>query len=200
MLKVGITGGIGSGKSTVCQVFNTLGIPVFYADDAAKYLMNNDATLISNIKQLFGDTVYQDGRLDNAALAILAFQHPGKLQQLNTLVHPLTIQYAADWMQKQITPYTIKEAAIFFESGSYKDMDVMVGIAAPLELRISRAMKNLGKTREQILQRIAQQMDETEKMNRCDHIIINDEQRAIIPQVLELHKTLLQKANSTSPQ
>lgn len=194
MLKVGITGGIGSGKSTVCQVFSTLGIPVFYADDAAKYLMNNDTTLINNIKQIFGDAVYQNNTLDNAALSALAFQHPEKLQQLNAIVHPATIQYAKDWMLKQTAPYTIKEAAIFFESGSYKDMDVMIGVSAPLELRISRAMKNLKKTREQILQRISQQMDQDEKMKRCDYVIINDEQTAIIPQVLELYKTLLQKA------
>lgn len=194
MLKVGITGGIGSGKSTVCQVFNTLGIPVFYADDAAKYLMNNDTQLINSIKQLFGDTVYKDGLLDNAALSSIVFQHPDKLQQLNALVHPATIQYGKDWITRQTAPYIVKEAAIFFESGSYKDMDVMIGVSAPLELRITRAMKGLGKTREEILHRISQQMDQDEKMSRCDHVIINDEQTAIIPQVLTLHAQLLNKS------
>jgi dephospho-CoA kinase len=194
MLKVGITGGIGSGKSTVCRVFSTLGIPVFNADDAAKYLMNNDTSLVAAIKALFGDDIYKNGHLDNTVLSTIVFKQPEKLQQLNALVHPATIQYAADWMQEQIAPYTIKEAAIFFESGSYKEMDVMIGVSAPPELRISRAMQSLNKTREEVLQRIAQQMDETEKMKRCDYIIINDEQTAIIPQVLELHKTFLQKS------
>ncbi len=193
MLKVGITGGIGSGKSTVCRLFSALGIPVFNADDAAKYLMNNDTTLIAAIKALFGDGIYKNGMLDNAQLSAIVFRQPEKLTQLNALVHPATIQYAADWVQGQTAPYTIKEAAIFFESGSYKEMDVMVGVFAPQELRISRAMQSLNKTREEVLQRIAQQMDEAEKMKRCDYVIINDEQTAIIPQVLELHKTLVQK-------
>jgi len=194
MLKVGITGGIGSGKSTVCQVFSTLGIPVFNADDAAKYLMNNDSNIIAAIKNIFSSEVYKNNSLDSSLLSHLVFQHPEKLQQLNAIVHPATIQYGKDWFAKQVSPYAIKEAAIFFESGTNKDVDVMIGIAAPKDLRIARAMKKLGKTREQILQRISQQMDEDEKMKLCDHVIINDEQRPIIPQVLELHKMLLQKA------
>ena len=194
MLKVGITGGIGSGKSTVCQVFKTLDIPVFYADDAAKYLMNNDPVLIAKIKDLFGSDVYVDDVLDNKKLSEIVFNSPEKLNELNALVHPATIQYAKDWMEKQNNPYTIKEAAIFFESGSNKDMDIMIGVSAPLELRISRAMKNLNTTRENILQRISKQMNEEEKMKRCDYIITNDERTAIIPQVLELHKILLQRS------
>lgn len=194
MLKVGITGGIGSGKSTVCQVFSTLGIPVFRADDAAKYLMNNDAALIAGIKNIFGTDIYKNNKLDTTLLSSIVFQHPEKLSQLNALVHPATIQYGKDWFAKQTSPYAVKEAAIFFESGTNKDIDVMIGVSAPLELRISRAMKKLGKTRDEILQRISHQMDEDEKMKRCDYIITNNEQIAVIPQVLELHKQLLLKA------
>jgi dephospho-CoA kinase len=194
MLKVGITGGIGSGKSTVCQVFATLGIPVFYADDAAKHLMDNDETLVNNIKLIFGEDIYSNGRLDRVKVASIVFKEPEKLHQLNALVHPVTINYGKQWIEKQRSKYIIKEAAIFFESGSNKEMDIMVGVYAPLELRIRRSMERTNNSRESIMQRIASQMDEDEKMKRCDYIIINDEIKAIIPQVMELHQTLLQKA------
>ncbi len=194
MLKVGITGGIGSGKSTVCQVFATLGIPVFYADDAAKYLMDNDGFLIDRIKQIFGEDIYQNNKLDKIKVASIVFKEPEKLHQLNALVHPATIDYGKQWIEKQRNKYIIKEAAIFFESGSYKEMNIMVGVYAPPELRIRRAMEPTNNSRESIMQRIASQMDEDEKMKRCDYIIINDEIKAIIPQITELHQTLLQKA------
>jgi dephospho-CoA kinase len=194
MLKVGITGGIGSGKSVVCQVFKTLGIPVFSADDAALYVMTHDAVLVQSIKQLLGSESYKDGKPNRPHIAALVFQQPELLQQLNSLVHPATIAYGQQWMETQITPYVIKEAAIFFESGSYKDMDVMVGIYAPKKVRLQRAMQRDGATEEKILQRMANQMDEAEKMRRCDYIIANDNNTAVLPQVLSLHKTLLEKA------
>ena len=190
MLKVGITGGIGSGKSFVCQVFNALGIPVFNADDTARYLMENDAALIQGIRNLLGDDVYVAGKLDRAKVSAIIFQSPEKLQELNALVHPATISYAKEWFEKQQAPYVIKEAAIFFESGSYTDMDVMIGVHAPLELRIQRAMKRNNLSREKVLSIIAQQMDEDEKMKRCDHVIVNDDVTAVLPQVLELHEQL----------
>ena len=193
MLKVGITGGIGSGKSTVCRVFTTLGIPVFNADDAARYLMDTNEQLKESIISLLGKESYINSKPDRAKIASIVFKDPAKLEQLNTIIHPATISYGERWMSEQTTPYVIKEAAIFFESGSYKSMDVMVGISAPLELRIQRALKRPGSTREEILSRIAQQMDEGEKMKRCDYVINNDEQQAIIPQILELHKILLSK-------
>ena len=156
MLKVGITGGIGSGKTTVCQVFLTLGIPVFYADDAAKFLMEHDAVLISKIKTFLGDTVYQNNKLDRAAVSAIIFQEPVKLQSLNALVHPATIAYAKEWFVKQQAPYAIKEAAIFFESGGEKDVDVMIGVSAPKELRLQRAMQRGSTSKEDILNRMAQ--------------------------------------------
>lgn len=194
MLKVGITGGIGSGKSVVCQVFKTLGIPVFSADDAAQHVMTHDAVLVQSIKQLLGDESYKDGKPNRPHIAALVFQQPELLQQLNSLVHPATIAYGKQWMETQITPYVIKEAAIFFESGSYKDMDVMVGIYAPKEVRLQRAIQRDGATEEKILQRMANQMDEAEKMRRCHYVITNDGNTAVLPQVLSLHKTLLEKA------
>lgn len=197
MLKVGITGGIGSGKTIVCQVFHTLGIPVFYADDAAKYLMEHDETLINDIKTLFGSNIYANKTLNRKELSDIVFKDPEKLQQLNALVHPATVLYARDWMEKQQSPYAIKEAAIFFESGTYVDMDIMIGVSAPLELRIQRAMARSSATRSEILDRISKQMDQDEKMSRCDYVVINDEVQPIIPQVLNLHQILLEKAITT---
>ena len=190
MLKVGITGGIGSGKSVVCQVFTALGIPVFNADEAARHLMETDAELIQNIRLLFGNDVYSQGKLDRAKISAIVFQEPGKLQQLNALVHPATIAYSKNWFEKQRAPYVIKEAAIFFESGSYKDMDVMIGVYAPNELRIQRAMKRNNIPRKKVLSVISNQMDQDEKMKRCDHVIINDDATAVLPQVLKLHEHL----------
>ena len=198
MLKVGITGGIGSGKSVVCQVFTALGIPVFNADEAARHLMENDATLIQNIRQLFGDDVYSQGKLDRAKISAVVFHEPEKLQQLNALVHPATIAYSKNWFEKQQAPYVIKEAAIFFESGSYKDMDVMIGVYAPTELRIQRAMKRNNFSRKKVLSVIANQMDQDEKMKRCNYVITNDDKTAIIPQVLSIHELLLKQSAAAS--
>lgn len=194
MLKVGVTGGIGTGKSVVCRVFNTLGIPVFDADHTAKELMETDPSLITSIKELFGADIYINDKPDRERIASIVFSQPEKLQQLNTLVHPATIAYGEQWMNKQTSPYAIKEAAIFFESGSYKDMDVMIGVAAPEEVRIKRVLGRPGMTRAKIAERIANQMDNNEKMERCDHVILNDGQEALVPQVISIHKLLLEKA------
>lgn len=194
MLKVGITGGIGSGKSVVCQVFETLGIPVFYADKAARYLMENDALLIGSIKMLFGNDVYEGGKLNREKIANIAFRDGKILQELNHIVHPATIRYGHQWMESQNAPYTLKEAAIFFESGSEKSVDIMIGVYAPRKVRIMRVMERDGVTQEKVLARMSQQMDEEEKMKRCDHVITNDGQTAIIPQVLALHEILLTRA------
>lgn len=191
MLKVGITGGIGSGKTTVCQVFEALGIPVFYADRAGKWLMEQDVSVIADIKQLFGEDIYQQGFLNRERIASIVFRSPDMLRSLNEIVHPAVLRYGAEWMAQQTSPYALKEAAIFFESGSYKEMDVMVGVYAPTKIRILRAMQRDGSTQEKILERIAQQMNEDEKMSRCQHVIINDDVQAVLPQVLQVHEALL---------
>lgn len=196
MLKVGITGGIGSGKSVVCKVFEALEIPVFNADNAARYLMETDERLVAAIGNLLGTDVYRNGHLDKTAVSDIVFRYPEKLQQLNNLVHPVTIQYAKDWVERQQSSYIIKEAAIFFESGSYKEMDIMVGVYAPLELRIERTMARGGQSREKVLSIIAKQMNEEEKMGRCDHVITNDDVVAVTPQLLQLHEIFLRKAGN----
>lgn len=196
MLKVGITGGIGSGKSIVCRVFETLGIPVFDADTAAKYIMEHDEVVIAAVKKLLGNDVYKNNLPDRQQIAALVFNKPELLQQLNQIVHPAVLIYGSNWMNKQSSPYTIKEAAIFFESGSYSQMDIMVGVYAPKDIRLQRALQRDGTTEEKILQRMANQMDEDEKMNRCDYVINNYGSHAIIPQVLDLHTILLEKAKT----
>jgi len=194
MLKVGVTGGIGSGKSVVCEVFKTFGIPVFNADNTARFLMENDETLIAGIRRLLGDAVYTDGRLDRKKISSIIFLEPDKLNKLNALVHPATVAYARRWMENQSAPYIIKEAAIFFETGSNKDMNVMIGVSASKELRIQRAMQRGDLTRERVLGIMARQMNEEEKMSRCDFVIINDNSTPVLPQVQKLHEMLLDKS------
>jgi len=191
MQKIGLTGGIGSGKSTVAAVFELLGIPVYYADDASKRLMNEDAGLKYKIKSFFGENAYIDETLDRKFMATQVFNDPGKLQHLNSLVHPATIRDAANWMSKQHAPYVIKEAALIFESGSDKDLDFVIGVRAPLELRVKRAMERDHSTHDEIIARMNQQMNEEDKLRLCKYVIINDEQQLVLPQVLALHKKFL---------
>jgi len=191
ILKVGITGGMGSGKSTVAKVFEVLGIPVYYADDAAKKLMNEDVALKEKLIAVFGKEIYQDDILNRPHLSVLVFNNPEKLAQLNSIVHPATIADAESWMQQQHSPYAIKEAAILFESGANKYVDKVIGVYAPIQLRISRVMQRDNSTEEAVTARMNKQMEEEKKMNLCDYVITNDEQELVIPQVLKIHKLLI---------
>ena len=190
MLKIGLTGGIGSGKSTVAKVFEVLGIPVYYADDAAKRLMNEDEALKQNIKKTFGQAVYKDGQLNKKYLADIAFNNPDKLQLLNALVHPATLQDSKKWMQQQTSAYAIKEAALIFESGAQEQLDYVIGVYAPAPLRIQRTMQRNSIIREEVIARMDMQLDETIKMRLCNFVINNDEQELLIPQVIALHNKL----------
>lgn len=190
-MTVGLTGGIGSGKSTIAKIFEVLGIPVYYADDAAKELMNSDEELKEKIKLNFGEETYQDGKLDRKYLGSQVFNNSFKLDLLNSLVHPVTIAHAQKWMQEQTSPYSIKEAALFFESGSAEKIDYMIGVYAPQHIRIKRVMDRDNVSRDEVLKRINRQINEELKMKLCDFIIINNEQQLVIPQVMELHEKLL---------
>jgi dephospho-CoA kinase len=192
-LRIGLTGGIGSGKSTVARVFEILGIPVYNADEAAKRLMNEDEQLHQQIVQHFGPSAYKNNQLDRTYLASQVFANKEKLELLNSLVHPATIRDGEQWMQQQTAPYAIKEAALIFESGTQGQLDYVIGVSAPPPLRILRAMKRDGSTREQVIARMSKQIQEVIKMRLCDFIIYNDEQQAVIPQVIALHKTLISK-------
>jgi dephospho-CoA kinase len=192
MKKIGITGGIGSGKSTVCRVFSALGIPVYYADEAAKRLMQHDHLLKTAIREHFGHETYDStGNLNRAFLAKTVFNNREKLALLNSLVHPVTIKDAEKWAEKQEAPYVIKEAALMFESEAFHYVDKVIGVSAPLALRIKRTMDRDQVDRDEVMSRMKNQMDEETKMKMCDYIIYNDEQQAVIPQVLDLHEKIL---------
>lgn len=190
-LRIGLTGGIGSGKSTVAKVFEVLGIPVYYADEAARRLMNEDEWLRQQIMQHFGPSSYKNNQLDRTYIASQVFNDREKLALMNSLVHPATIRDAAQWMQQQTTPYAIKEAAIIFESGTQDQHDYIIGVSAPASLRIFRAMKRDGSTRDQVLSRMSKQIQESIKMRLCDFVIYNDEQQPVIAQVIALHEKLV---------
>ncbi len=192
MLKVGLTGGIGSGKSTVARIFEVLGIPVFYADDETKKLMNEDDVLKKKIMEGFGEKSYVNGELNRAFISSIVFNNQQKLALLNSITHPAIIRHTEDWMKKQTSAYAIKEAALIFESGSDKHLDKVICVYAPEELRIARVMKRDGISREEVLKRISRQMNEDEKMKRCDFVLMNDEQQLLLPQVMKLHDQLLQ--------
>jgi len=196
MLKIGLTGGIGSGKTTVAKVFEVLGIPVYYADDRAKQLMNEDAELKEQIKKHFGEAVYTGGELNRKILADMVFADPEKLQLLNSLVHPATLKDAEAWMQTHNTPYCIKETALIFESGAHQHLDYVIGVTAPAPLRILRTMHRDGLSREEVVARMDKQLDDVIKMKLCDFVINNDEQEMLLPQVLALHQKLLTIVNS----
>ena len=191
MLRIGLTGGIGSGKSTVARIFSVLGIPIYSADDASKRLMAEDAELRSSIISSFGNESYTDGILNRRYLSDQVFNDSEKIKLLNSLVHPVTLRDADEWMKKQKTPYVIKEAALIFESGSQKMLDYVIGVKAPLALRIERTMKRDNVTSHEVNVRIDLQMDEEEKLHLCDYIIVNDEKQMLIPLVLALHEKFL---------
>jgi dephospho-CoA kinase len=198
MLRIGLTGGLGSGKSTVARIFETFGIPVYYADDAAKRLMNEDARLKNSIRDHFGDESYMNEILNRPYLAEVAFSDPAKLQLLNSLVHPVTIADAEKWMNAQTAPYAIKEAALIFESDAHKKLDYVIGIHAPLKLRLQRSMQRDQLSKEAVETRMSRQMDEIKKMELCDFIVTNDETELLIPQVLSLHEMLLKKVDDVN--
>ncbi len=194
MLRIGITGGIGSGKTTVCSIFQELGIPVYSADDRAKALMSENEVIRSGITELFGQEAYSDGQLNRQHIAQIAFSDPEKLTALNQLVHPAVIEDFRTWsLQEEAkgTPYVIKEAALMFESGSYKDLDAVITVSAPEELRIQRTMDRDGSTREAVLGRLNKQWNEDQRLNKADLVIYNDGEQALIPQVMKLHNRFI---------
>lgn len=194
MLKAGITGGIGSGKSTVCKIFEILGIPVYYADDRAKWLMENDPDLRKGLIELFGEAVFTEtNQLNRPYIAQIAFHDPEILKQLNSLVHPAVGIDGFVWQEAQKdVPYTLKEAALLFESGSYQFLDKIITVTAPLDVRIRRVIDRDHVSREAVEARISKQMPEEEKAKRSDFVIVNDGKKGLIRQVLAIHRELLE--------
>ena len=198
-LKIGLTGGIGSGKSTVAKIFELLNVPVYYADAASKRLYHTDKDLMASLKKHFGEDIYTNEQLNRTKLAAIVFSDHTKLELLNSLVHPPTIRDAEEWIKRQTTPYVIKEAALLFESGSVAGLDYVIGVYAPPHLRIKRVMDRDGSTREDVQNRMTKQIDESIKMRLCDFVISNNEQELVIPQVLALRRQLLQLAATQPP-
>lgn len=190
-LQIGITGGIGSGKSLICKIFAQLGVPVYDADSHAKALMTTDGILISQIKKEFGDLSYNpDGSLNRGYLGDHVFFNEERLEKLNNLVHPRVASDYEKWVgQYGEKPYVLKEAALLFESGSYRMLDKIVVVSAPENVRLKRVLKrDTHRTVEQFKGIVEKQMPENEKLKRADYIIVNDDTKLVIPQVLFLHE------------
>lgn len=193
-IKVGITGGIGSGKSYVARIFKTMGIPFYDADQEAKLLMSDDLEIRNGLLAAFGPEVYQqDGALDRKWLALQVFEDREKLHVLNAIVHPVVIKHGRAWAERQTAPYSLKEAALLVESGSYKELDCLILVSAPEEVRIDRVMKRDDVSREEVIKRIDKQMPEAEKEKHAQFIIINDGVKPLLPQVLQIHKQILER-------
>lgn len=192
MLKIGVTGGIGSGKTLVCRIFKALGIPVFDADTEAKRLMNADPALVRAISDEFGAQAYSsDGLLNRAYLAQHVFSDEAALKRLNALVHPVVIQAGEEWVSMQRASYTIKEAALLFETGSYQKNDYNILVIAPEVLKIRRVMERDGLTADQVRARMDKQWPDEKKAALADFTVVNDGVQALIPQVLALHRSFL---------
>lgn len=194
MHKIGITGGIGSGKSTVCKVFELLDVPVYYADEEAKKLLDNDVEVKDKILQQFGAEVMDEKHsIDRKKLAAIVFNNTEKLSRLNAIVHPAVANHFESWLKKhEQSKYILKEAAILFESGAYKGVDEVITVIAPQELKIARVIKRDKSTPELVMQRIKSQLSDEEKIKRSQYVIHNDEQQLLIPQILLIHNKLLQ--------
>ena len=196
IMKLGITGGIGSGKTSVCRVFYVLGIPVFFADPEANLIMNSDEKIIREINKLASVNLYPEGVLDRSKLASLIFNDQDLLRKVNSLVHPVVFDNFRRWTAIQTTPYIIMEAAILFESGASELVDRVATVIAPVEERIARVTKRNTLSREQVKERINNQMKDSERIKRSDYIINNSENDMIIPAILKIHEDILDHLNS----
>lgn len=192
MLKIGLTGGIGSGKSTVANIFKVLGIPVFDADAEAKHLMETNLVMRGKLITQFGEKTFNGDRLNRKYLADIVFNDPYQLDLLNAIVHPATLAEAANWFTKQKdAPYAIKEAALLFEAGAGEGLDFVIGIFAPQHIRIQRVIQRDAITSDDVMARIDSQVDDTIKMRLCDFVIQNDEQELLMKQILVLHERFI---------
>lgn len=193
MLKIGLTGGIGSGKSVICKIFSTLGVPVFHSDEVSRDLLDHDPETIRKVTRIFGKGIYTRGILDRKKLSKAVFTRKRDLDSLNAIIHPAVRKAFNRWLAGyNDCPYIIKESAIIFESGTDQDLDYVITVSATEALRISRVMERDGTSQEEVRQRIRNQLSDAERSRRSDETILNDEHQLVIPQVLELHKKYTQ--------
>lgn len=184
---IGLTGGIGSGKTTVARMFEELGVPVYYADDEAKKLNDTSETIKTGLTNLLGNELYKEGKLDRKKLAEIIFSDKKILEKVNQIIHPEVASHFKEWVSRQKSPYVLKEAAILFESGSYQFCDAVILVTAPEEERILRVMQRDNVTREQVMARMRNQWPEEQKKALADYIIENLHQTETLIKVKNLH-------------
>ena len=192
--RLGVTGGIGSGKTTVCRIFRVLGVPVFVADAAAREVMNNDPGIRNKINDIAGKDLYSGGEMDRMELARLIFNRPEMLKSVNAAVHPVVLQIFGKWADEAGAPYVIMEAAVLFESKADTFVDRVVSISAPVEERIARVMGRNELSREQVIERINNQLEDDEREEQSYYIINNADNEMIIPEILKIHEDMLRLA------
>ncbi len=193
MLKVGITGGIGSGKSMICSVFKVLGVPVFAADEVGRDLLNSDSNIGKYILDHFGTEVFgEDGKPDRKKIAEIVFANPDKLREFDSIMHPRVKEIYNSWLfTKNNSPYVIHEAAILIESEFYKLCEIIILVEAPLNLRINRVIKRDGLSTQEIKQRMVMQYTDEQRRPFGDYTIMNDENSPVLQRVLDIHNSLL---------
>lgn len=192
MLRVGITGGIGSGKSMVCRVISAMGYPVYVADQWARQLTNSHPHIVSAVTELFGSDIYQDGELNRKRVGQMVFANKQLLDKLNSIIHPVVGQHFEEWVHKNSAHKLVfKEAAVLFESGAHRQVNKVVAVWAPNTLRIERVCRRDGIAKEEVENRMANQMPQDELLKRSDFIIKNNEVQLLTPQVVELINNLL---------
>jgi len=190
MLVLGLTGGIGSGKTTVASIFETFGVPIYNSDQRAKWLMNNDDQLRSEVISLFGEEAYTSEGLNRPFIASKAFADKSLLSKLNAIVHPIVARDFEEWKSAQESKVIVKEAAILIESGAYKQVDKVVVVSAPIDIRISRVVKRDKASTQEVEQRINNQLSEEERLKYADFVIQNDGTKMLIPQVRDIMESL----------
>ncbi len=191
MIKVGLTGGIGSGKTLVSEMFSRLEIPIFNADHEAKFILNNDPEVIIQIKNTFGG-IYDTKEINRKKLASIIFNNQEALEKINSIIHPKVREYFNNWIKKQHSAkYIIKEAAILFESNAYKDLDATINVHADELVRINRVVKRDKTSIEEVKSRIKNQLSDEERLKLADYTIYNNGDNMLIPQILEIHKKIL---------
>ncbi|HYV92421.1 MAG TPA: dephospho-CoA kinase [Chitinophagales bacterium] len=192
MLKIGITGGIATGKSTVCRIFETMNIPVFHADDESKKILFTDEKVIDELRKTFSDEIFSNGIPDRKKIASIVFNNPEKLQQLNSILHPATFKSFNQWcVEKRNTSYVLMEAALIYEAGAEKFLDKVIVVTAPEKIRISRSMHRDHISEKEVLARMKNQWAQEVIAEKANFIIVNDEEELLIPQVITIHERLL---------
>ena len=189
-IKIGVTGGIGTGKTTVCTIFKKIGIPIFNADDQSKILLKKNENVISKIIKVFGDNILDKKKIDTKKLGHIVFTNKQKLIELNNILHPRVIEKFDNWLLEQDSKYIIKESALLFESNTYKNLDKIILIQSPLKLRIKRVCSRDNRTKNEVSKIIKNQLKQSEYIKLVDYIISNNEKTLITPQVMAIHKQL----------